>query len=144
MIVQARPPGARPGAVKREVLVSKADLHGYVLIVEDDDSICEVISTILEDAGYESACAQSAVQALRLVEERQPGLILLDLSVAGSGVDTLLASYRRPPNETAPIVVMSGHPRIRDLAAEIGADALLGKPFDVLVLLDTVEAAFER
>jgi len=144
MIVQVRPPGAEPAAATSEVLVSKSDPNGYVLVIEDDDSICEVISAILADAGYESICAQSAEQALRLVEERRPGVILLDLSVAGSDLDTVLAAYRRSPGEAAPVVVMSGHPRIRDLAAEIGADAMLEKPFDVLVLLDTVEAALAR
>jgi two-component system, NtrC family, nitrogen regulation response regulator NtrX len=144
MFVQVRSPGARPAATTSEVLVSDTDTPRYVLVVEDDDGICEVISAVLADAGYESACAQSTEQALRLVEERRPGLILLDLSVVGSDLDALLAAYRRAPGQAAPIVVMSGHPRIRDLAAEIGADAIVEKPFDVLVLLDTVEAAFER
>jgi DNA-binding NtrC family response regulator len=144
MIVQARPLGARPEAVMREVLVSEADNHGYVLIVEDDDSICDIIATILADAGYESVCAQSAARALRQVEERRPSLILLDLSVASGDLDALLAANRRDPDEAAPVVVMSGHPRIRERAAEIGADAFLEKPFDVVVLLDTVETAFER
>jgi DNA-binding response OmpR family regulator len=143
MIVQVRPPGVKPAAAS-EVLVSEANIPGYVLVVEDDDSICEVISTILADAGYESVCAQSAEQALRLVEARRPGLMLLDLSVAASDVSALLAAYRRDPDATAPVVVMSGHPHIRSLAAEIGADALLEKPFDVLVLLDIVEAALKR
>ncbi len=128
----------------REVLVSEADNHGYVLIVEDDDAICEVISTILADAGYEAVCAPSAERALRQVQERRPDLILLDLSVAGAALDALLAANRRDPDVAAPVVVMSGHPRIRERAAEIGADAFLEKPFDVLVLLDTVETAFER
>lgn len=144
MIVQARPPGVMLEAATREVLVSEATNQGYVLIVEDDDSICEVVSTILADSGYESICAQSAAQALRQVEARRPDLILLDLSVAGADLDALLAANRRDPDEAAPVVVMSGHPRIRERAAEIGADAFLEKPFDVLVLLDTVETAFER
>jgi DNA-binding response OmpR family regulator len=128
----------------REVLVSETEKRGYVLVVEDDAGICEVISTILSDAGYASAGAQNAGQALRLVQERQPGLILLDLSVAGSQLDELVTAYRGMTDGTAPIVVMSGHPRARDLAAAIGADAFIEKPFDLLVLLDTVEAAFER
>src|SRR5215211_4085845 len=121
MIVQVRPPDAEPAAATSEVLVSKSDPNGYVLVVEDDDSICEVISTILADAGYESVCARSAERALRLVEECRPGLILLDLSVAGADLDGLLAAYRQSSKEAAPVVVMSGHPRIQDLAAEIGA-----------------------
>jgi DNA-binding response OmpR family regulator len=143
MIVQATPLDDRSEVATHEVLVSETEKPGYVLVVEDDASICEVISTILSDAGYASACAQSADQALRLVQERQPGLILLDLSIAGSQLDALVAAYRGTADGTAPIVVMSGHPRIKDLAAEIGADAFIEKPFDLLVLLDTVEGAFE-
>lgn len=144
MIVDARRPGATEAVMTREVLVNETAAQGYVLIAEDDDGICDVISTILADAGYESVCARSAREALRLVEGRLPGLMLLDLSVAGPDLDALLAAYRRAPNEAAPVVVMSGYPRIRELAAEIGADAFVEKPFDVLVLLDTVEAALRR
>jgi DNA-binding response OmpR family regulator len=144
MIVQVQPRDRWADEAAREVLVSKADNPGYVLVVEDDDGICDVISTILADAGYEAACAQSAERARRLVEGRQPGLMLLDLSVAGPHLDALIAAYRRPPNGTAPIVIVSGHPRVNDVADTLGADAVLAKPFDVQVLLDTVEAAFER
>jgi DNA-binding response OmpR family regulator len=144
MMVHTRPLDDRSQVATYEVLVSETAQSAYVLVVEDDASICEVISTILSDAGYASACAQRADQALRLVQERQPDLILLDLSVAGSQLDELVAAYRRTADGTAPIVVMSGHPRVRDLAAEIGADAFIEKPFDLLVLLDTVEAAVER
>jgi DNA-binding response OmpR family regulator len=144
MIVQVKPLNDVSTVMTHEVLVSDAEQSGYVLVVEDDASICEVISTILSDAGYASDCAQSAEQALRLVQDRPPGLILLDLSVAGSQLNELVTAYRGLADGTAPIVIMSGHPRARALAAEIGADAFIEKPFDLLVLLDTVEAAFER
>jgi DNA-binding response OmpR family regulator len=128
----------------REVLVSGANTTGYVLIVEDDDGVSDVIATILADAGYEAACARSGEEALGLAQARQPGLILLDLSVAGVHLEKLIAAHRQIQTGRAPIVVMSGHPHGRERAAEIGADAFLEKPFDLLVLLDTVEAAFER
>jgi len=143
-IDNARLPGCSAQQAGREVLVSGSDTRGYVIVVEDDDGISDVISTILADAGYESAWARSGEAALQLARERQPGLILLDLSVAGAHLEDLIAAYRRTPNGTARIVVMSGHPHGRAQAAAIGADAFLEKPFDVLVLLDTVEAAFER
>jgi DNA-binding response OmpR family regulator len=144
MIVQVQPLDATREAATREVRVNTATESGYVLVVEDDDGICDVISTILTDAGYEAVCVQSAERALRLVEGRRPGLVLLDLSVAGPHLDDLIAAYRRDASGRAPIVVMSGHPRARETAAAISADAVLEKPFDILVLLDTVEAAFER
>jgi len=128
----------------REVLVSGTNTTDYVLIVEDDDGVSDVIATILADAGYEAACARSGEEALRLAQARQPGLILLDLSVAGAHLEELLALHRRTPNGLAPIVVVSGHPHGREMAARIRADAFLEKPFDLLVLLETVEAAFGR
>ena len=116
----------------------------YVLVVEDDEGVGEVISTILVDDGYEAVCARSAEEALQLLQDRQPGVILLDLSVAGSHLDELVTAYRRIPNGTAPIIVVSGHPCAGHLAHTIGADRYLEKPFDIVVLLDTVAEALER
>src|SRR4051794_1083518 len=90
----------------REVLVSGADTRGFVLVVEDDDGISDVISMILADAGFDSAWVRSGEAALLLARDRQPGLILLDLSVAGAHLEGLIAQYRRTPNGTARIVAM--------------------------------------
>jgi CheY-like chemotaxis protein len=142
MIAEVYRPNRNAEQATHEVLVSETDRSGYVLVVDDDDGICEVMCAILSDAGYEAECARSAGQAIQRARERQPGLILLDISVGGPIVDELVAACRQSPTGPPPIVVMSGHPRLRELAAAIGADAVLEKPFDVLVLLDIVEAAF--
>ena len=70
MIAQDWAQAERAEQATREVLVRVTDDTGYVLVVEDDESICEVVSVILADVGYEAVCAQSAERALRLVVPR--------------------------------------------------------------------------
>jgi two-component system, NtrC family, nitrogen regulation response regulator NtrX len=109
-----------------------------ILVIDDDEGICEVMAAILGDEGYEVRCAMSAESGLAMIEERQPALILLDLWMAGQTPEEFVATYRQTPNGTASIVV-SGLPGIEQVAATIGADAFLSKPFDVPVLLETVQ-----
>ena len=50
----------------------------YVLVVDDDEAICDLIELALGDEGYEVACCTNPADALRLVARRPSGLILLD------------------------------------------------------------------
>lgn len=112
-----------------------------VLVVDDDESICELMTLILSDEGYAVRLARSADQAIQLIQEQQPALILLDLSLPGRSGADFMSAYRCLPNATAPIIVVSGLPNVVQLGAQIGAAGSLPKPFDVTVLLDTVHEA---
>ena len=134
---------ARPGArdeARRAALVNTADESGYILVIDDDASICELISEILTDEGYEVTAARDPGRALAMIEQRPPALILLDLSVADQNAGELVAAIRRLPGPTSSIIVVSGHTNVGQRAEEVGADGYLPKPFDVPILLDTVQA----
>ena len=131
--------GARDDA-RRDLLLSTADETGYILVVDDDEGVCEVIEEILTDEGYEVTAARDAGRALRMIEQRPPVLILLDLSVADPSAEELVAAIRRIPGQLASIIVVSAHANVERRAEEVGADAFLPKPFDIPILLDTVQA----
>jgi two-component system nitrogen regulation response regulator NtrX len=57
-----------------------------ILIVDDEESICQTLGGILTDEGHEVFTASSGEEALRLVEEDPPNLILLDIWLPGIDV----------------------------------------------------------
>jgi CheY-like chemotaxis protein len=57
------------------------------------------------------------------------------------GGEGFIAACRRVPNGAVPMIVVSGMPNLDQIAAQIGADGFVAKPFDLTDLLDTVQAA---
>ena len=113
-----------------------------VLIAEDEQPIADALAMIVADAGYTPLLALQGKQALELVRERRPALILTDLMMPLLDGAQLIAAIRadaeldnhRPP----PIVLMTAGGVRR--ALEINADALLKKPFEIA----EVEALLRR
>ncbi len=115
-----------------------------VLVVDDDELIRELISSILADEGYAVRLACDAYQAMEEVSLETPGLLLLDLMMPGVSGAELLARLRRDERwEGMPVILISAHPRLHEIAIEMGARAALPKPFDVGALLSQVNQAFD-
>ena len=111
-----------------------------VLVIDDEDSIREVLSDFLVSRGYQVVEAATAVGGLSVARERQPDVVLLDLNLPGaiSGADALRALAR-----TTPVVVVSGTQDAqlaRDTLA-LGAFDYVTKPFDLDRVADVVAAA---
>jgi DNA-binding response OmpR family regulator len=123
-----------------------ATLHspGRVLVVEDDVLIRELITILLTDEGYDVVCAEESAAALQLAQREQPDVILLDLSLPGVSGDKIISAYRLLPNATASIIVVSGRSNLERIALQAGADAYVAKPFDLGVLLNTIESVLSR
>ena len=118
-----------------------ADEMGYILVVDDDETIREVIDLTLAEEGYDVVCARSGEHALRLLRERAPGLVLFDLVMPDQRGEEFIGACRREPNGAAPMIVVSGMPDLDRVVAEIGADGSVSKPFDLTDLLATVQTA---
>lgn len=111
-----------------------------ILVVEDTQSLRDVLCTVLEYAGYAVSRAESAELAYQLVRDRAVDLVLCDYKLPKeSGID-LLAKVRefRP---ALPFVIMTAYGTL-ELAVEalrLGANEFLIKPFEPDALLSTVE-----
>jgi DNA-binding response OmpR family regulator len=114
---------------------------GYVLVVDDDPGICELMELTLGDEGYAVITVSNADDALQTAQERDPALIVLDLSLPGTTAETLVGAYRALPRAKARLVVCSGAPGVEQEATRLGADGSLAKPFDLDHLLSIVGAA---
>src|ERR1051325_2710685 len=100
-----------------------------ILLVDDDRELIDLLAFALKRAGLEPIGAHDAPTALRLFEERQPDLGVLDTNLGtSSGLDVLRELRRRSP---LPVIMLtaldSEEDKVRGL--EAGADDYLTKPF---------------
>ena len=112
-----------------------------ILVVDDDQAMCETLVDILEDKGYKTASSSSAVAAIELLKKEPVDLVLLDIMMPEmNGVEALDAVKHAVPH--AIIIVMTGHSNLEGYVSEAlasGVDGVLYKPFDIDVVLDIIE-----
>ena len=109
-----------------------------ILIVDDDPEILAMLRDFLESEGLSVRTASNGEEALAVLSEVAPALILLDMRMPvldGWG----FAERYRARALTCPIVVMTAAESARRWAEEIGATGYIAKPFDVNELLQTIE-----
>ena len=113
-----------------------------VLVVEDDESVRDALSIMLERAGYTVTQAENGIVAAGLIENWQPNLVITDIFMPdGDGIETLNLVRRRWPL-TPVIAISGGSPMLRldylRVADDLGAAATLQKPFVAEEFLATV------
>ncbi len=113
-------------------------MEPYVLVVDDDDAIREMITAVLEDEGIPVAVAPDGHAALQRIHHQPPALVLLDLNMPGMDGWTL-HRHLRQDGFGAPIIFMTAAGRARQEAKQHGADDYLAKPFALTELLDLIE-----
>jgi CheY-like chemotaxis protein len=110
-----------------------------VLVVDDDASIRELLSTALEDDGYEVVPAINGLDALSVVDRWKPDVIVLDLMMPV--MDGWTFAKRLRETEAIPIVVLSAANDLARQGKAVGAAEVVGKPFDLDQLLPKVARA---
>jgi urea transport system substrate-binding protein len=118
-------------------LRSEAGLHS-ILVVDDDPTILQAVSEALQLTGYNVATATNGLEALQVVEVQQPEVVLLDLRMPVMD-GWQFARVARARNLQAKIIVMTATTDARRQAEQVGADAVLAKPFGIDQLIDVVE-----
>lgn len=107
-----------------------------ILVVDDDESILDAISLILEDSGYTIITLSKGNQTIEKAIALTPDLILLDVLMSGSDgrdICKMLKSDER--TKAIPVVMISAHPSAKKDLMAYGADDFLAKPFDTDDLL---------
>ncbi|MEP7004235.1 MAG: ATP-binding protein, partial [Chloroflexota bacterium] len=130
-------PVHEPIAAPRDLRPSTRGLQGIVLVIDDDPDILHLVREILRGTGMTVMAATNGQEALRLLEDVRPQLILLDKLMPVMDGTTFAAEYRRRP-DPVPIVAVCAARDAADWAAGIGAVGYVTKPFDVDHLVATV------
>jgi two-component system KDP operon response regulator KdpE len=115
-----------------------------VLVVDDEPQIRRALSTNLRARGYEVELAATGEEALQLVVDRHPDVVVLDLGLPG--IDGLEVVRSLRTWSRVPIVVLSVREAERDKVAALdaGADDYVTKPFGMSELLARLRAAVRR
>jgi CheY-like chemotaxis protein len=114
-----------------------------VLVVEDDPDLAALEADVLQERGHAVEIAKNGREALDAVRRAAPDLILLDMKMPVMGGREFAEEYRRREPKAAPIVVVTAADDAQRRAAEIGASAWIGKPFDPEALVDTVASLLD-
>ncbi|HEY7062384.1 MAG TPA: response regulator [Chloroflexota bacterium] len=108
-----------------------------VLVVDDDPSICDLLTDLLESEGYQVRAAADGQTALDLAVRDPPDLLVADLWMPGLDGLALAAGLERHGLGTLPVLFISGMPRPPDVAPY----RFIAKPFDLALLLRAVQDA---
>ena len=122
-------------------------MRPLVLVVEDEPALQKLLAYNLEAAGFAVAQAYDGDEALTLVEERQPDLLLLDWMLPHlSGLEICRRLRRRTGTAHMPIIMLTARGeephRLRGL--DTGADDFISKPFSPAELIARVRAVLRR
>jgi CheY-like chemotaxis protein len=110
-----------------------------ILIVDDEEPVRAFLASLMQDAGYRTLLAIHGAQALDLIEEERPDLVICDIMMPVLNGAELCRRVKAGRETMAiPVILMSA---ASEWAAEgAGADAFIAKPFD----LDDMEALVRR
>lgn len=112
---------------------------GVILVVDDEQSSREILTTFLEGAGYEVVPASDGQEALDLLQKHEVRAIITDLRMPNVNGLRLIRSLREN-GDTIPIVAVSGINRDQLMLAEdYGANVVLSKPVDRDELIKIME-----
>lgn len=119
----------------------------FIVIAEDEKAVSELLRYNLESEGYETAIANDGDEAMLLLDERIPDLMLLDWMLPKiSGIEICRRVRTRHETANLPIIMLTARTeeadRIRGL--ETGADDYVTKPFSTNELMARVKAVLRR
>lgn len=115
------------------------------MVVDDEADIREILTFNLQNEGYRVVAAQSAEEALDLIEQQTPQLILLDVMMSGmSGFN--MADLLRRQNSKIPIIFLTAKNTENDMLTgfSIGADDYIRKPFSIREVIARVKSVLRR
>jgi two-component system phosphate regulon response regulator PhoB len=127
--------------------MAKKNMHFSVLVVEDDASIATLLRYNLEKAGFVVSTAENGDEALILVDENKPDIVLLDWMLPGlSGIAICKSMRRKEETAGIPIIMLSARGDEADKVdgLEAGVDDYLVKPFSSKELMARINAVMRR
>ena len=118
-----------------------------ILIVDDEQDIIELIKYNLKNEGYAILTAQTGEQAVKIAEQSQPDLMVLDLMLPGiDGLEVTKYLKNNEQTRDMPIVMLTAKGEESDIVTglELGASDYISKPFSPKVLVARIRAILRR
>jgi CheY-like chemotaxis protein len=126
-------------------LVQDPTIAGRVLVVEDDDAIRTMLLTVLEVAGYDVLGVRNGLDALTMLGEWRPDVIVLDLFMPlMDGFELLARKSASADLASIPVIVVTTSTALLPSAERLGVWAVLQRPHDVNHLRALIAEAMGR
>ena len=118
--------------------------NNTILVIDDDKNILAILQMYLKKEGFDVATGERGDTALKIFEQTQPALVLLDVMLPGLDGWSVLGQLRQISN--VPVIMLTGKgdtlDRIQGL--DLGADDYIPKPFDAKELIARIKAVLRR
>ena len=116
-----------------------------ILIVDDDENIRKVLTTILEDEGYDVESVDTAKKAIERTRRKFYNLALIDIRLPDmEGIELLTKMKNTTPKIRK--IIITGYPTLQNAVEAVnrGADAYIMKPFDMEKVLETIKDQLKK
>ena len=122
----------------------KKEGKNYILIIDDNKDICDLLSYLLERAGYETQQGYDGDSTLKLLAQREPDVLLLDIIIPEPNGMAIL-THARNLYPQLPVIIITGNAGILGAVCAIKAGAwdYIPKPFDNKRVLELVDRAIQ-
>ncbi len=117
------------------------------IIIDDDPAVRALASKVVEGIGFEVMEASGVIEALRIIKERVPHLILLDLNMPEvNGFSFLKMAQQNTKLHDIPVIVFSAESRDKTIlkSIEMGAQDYLVKPLNAKVMIQKIRRVFHK
>lgn len=118
-----------------------------IFVIEDNEQSARLVTKLLEHAGYTVETADTGEDAITLLEDRQPQLVLVDLGLPDMDGQTVVAYLRQQPHlDQTPIIAFTAWPRETafQMAQAYGCDGVITKPLDTRAFIGQIEDYLKR
>ena len=116
-----------------------------IVVIEDNQDINDLLSSILEEEGYRVVSVTNGSQALQAARQHRPDLITLDLALPGKDGWAIARELQEDPiTENIPILVISAYTRDLDLPLRRRVARVISKPFYITQVINEVDTILQR
>ncbi|MCD6245788.1 response regulator [candidate division WOR-3 bacterium] len=113
-----------------------------ILIIDDDRFLLDILSFTLKKAGYDILTAMDGNEALQIIENDTPDLVISDIMMPNMDGYTMLEKIRNNPKTISTKVIFlsaKGNPKDIEKGYNLGVNAYITKPFNLQELLEKIE-----
>jgi len=116
-----------------------------VLLVEDDESVRQLVRVTLQMHDYEVIEAKDGLEGLLLLDVHKPNAVVLDLMMPDVGGERMLAQLRATPEtKRTPVVIITGKPEVApEVVGLVGRENFFPKPFDPDAVIARIKSLVE-
>jgi DNA-binding response OmpR family regulator len=118
----------------------KSAERNRVLIIDDDSSICEILTEVLEDENFAVKVLHAPAGIHEAIQEFRPDLFLIDYLIPDINGGEICHQLKSAENSKhLPVIMYSAHPRVIHSLGNYGWDLFVEKPFDVWDLVEKIK-----